>query len=125
MKKQIIETKDFRWTYWPNEHKSSKTVIVALGGASDKGPLFTATVKTMHKFGCNAATFVPVLGNNKYDGWHDFPLISQLIFSKMWAVEKSNPKECKAARTDIDAVCRRAIERWQRLMSIFAKAGKA
>ena len=74
MKKTIIETPDFRWTHWPNKQKSSKTMIIALGGASDKGPLFTAAVKTMHEFGCNAATFVPVLGNNKYDGWHDFPL---------------------------------------------------
>ena len=74
MKKQIIETDNFHWTYWPNKEKSSKTMIIALGGASDKGPLFTAAVKTMHEFGCNAATFVPVLGNEKYDGWHDFPL---------------------------------------------------
>ena len=74
MKKQIIETGDFRWTYWPCEPESSKTIIVALGGASDRGPLFTAAVKTMHAFGCNAATFVPVLGQDPYDGWHDFPL---------------------------------------------------
>ena len=74
MKKKIIETEDFHWTYWPNKKESSKTMIIALGGASDKGLLFTAAVKTMHKFGCNAATFVPVLGNSKYDGWHDFPL---------------------------------------------------
>ena len=42
-----------------------------------------------------------------------FPLISQLIFSKMWAIEKSNPKECQAARKDIDAICRRVIEEWK------------
>ena len=74
MKKQIIETGDFRWTYWPCDNKSEKTVIVALGGASDRGPLFSAAVKTMHEFGCNAATFVPVIGDEPYDGWHDFPL---------------------------------------------------
>ena len=74
MKKQIIETADFRWTYWPCEKTSSRTMIVALGGASDRGPLFSAAVKTMHAYGCNAATFVPVIGGAAYDGWHDFPL---------------------------------------------------
>ena len=74
MKKQVIETSDFRWTYWPCKKETRKTVIVALGGASDNSPLFQAAVKTMHEFECNAATFVPVLGSGKYDGWHDFPL---------------------------------------------------
>ena len=47
-----------------------------------------------------------------------FPLISQFIFSWMWAIEKSNPKECKAARENIDAVCRRVIEKWQAFENI-------
>ena len=42
-----------------------------------------------------------------------FPLVSQFLFSKMWAIEKRNPKECKATRDDIDAVCRRAIDMWK------------
>ena len=42
-----------------------------------------------------------------------FPLISQFLFGRMWAVERSHPAECKAAREDIEAVCLRAIEKWQ------------
>ena len=74
MKKQIIQSGDFRWTYWPCNNKSTKTVIVALGGAKDRGLLFSAAVKTMHAYGCNAATFVPVVGDRPYEGWVDFPL---------------------------------------------------
>ena len=40
------------------------------------------------------------------------PVGSQFVMGKLWAIEKTNPKECVAARRDIDRIVRRVVAAW-------------
>ena len=98
LKSETIENGGFSWHYWPNKRATDKTIIVALGGATDTGVITRAAIKYVHAVGCNAVTFIPALDGKPYDGWE---------------VEKQYPKECRAAREEIDRICLAAIEGWQ------------
>ena len=74
MKSQTIQNGGFSWHYWPNPKTTDRTIIVALGGATDTGLITRAAISFVHTSGCNAATFIPALDGKPYDGWHDFPL---------------------------------------------------